>query len=128
MFKKKEKVPKPPKEKKPGFLKKLKTKIDVLFENDDLTTLGKFLMLSVYGMVSSVVGIVVLSVVGSILSSLCELSGLKSVSLFGGGLAILWIVFIFSFAFAVTMVIIDACGIEEGNDSILTLPPKKTEG
>lgn len=48
MFKKKEKIPKPPKEKKPGFLKRLKNKIDILFENDNFTMTGKFCMLSLY--------------------------------------------------------------------------------
>ena len=96
MFKK-EKTPKPPKEKKPGFLKKLKDKIDILFENDNFTMAGKFCMLSLYGVVTSVFGITALSVVGSILRSLCKLAGLKDIQLFSAVLAVFWILFIFSF-------------------------------
>ena len=38
--------------KKDGFLKKLKAKIDELFDSENLTFNGKVLMLLIYGMVS----------------------------------------------------------------------------
>lgn len=120
MFKKKEKTPKPPKEKKPGFLKRLKNKIDILFENDNFTMVGKFCMLSLYGVVISVFGITSLSVVGSILSSLCKLAGLKDIQLFAAALAVFWLLFIFSLIVALILIIIEAANIYNGDNSILT--------
>lgn len=121
MFKK-EKIPKPLKEKKPGFLKRLKNKIDILFENDNFTMVGKFCMLSLYGVVTSVFGITSLSVVGSILSSLCKLTGLKDIQLFTAALAIFWILFIFSFITALVLIVIESVNLFNGEDSILTYP------
>lgn len=123
MFKK-EKTPKPPKEKKPGFLKRLKNKIDILFENDNFTMAGKFCMLSIYGVVISVFGITSLSVVGSILSSLCKLAGLKDIQLFTAALAVFWILFVFSFITAFVLVIIESVNLYSGDGSILTYPKK----
>lgn len=120
MFKKKEKIPKPPKEKKPGFFKRLKSKIDILFENDNFTMVGKFCMLSLYGVVISVFGITSLSVVGSILSSLCKLAGLKDIQLFAAALAVFWLLFIFSLIVALILIIIEAANIYNGDNSILT--------
>lgn len=122
MFKKKEKTPKPPKEKKPGFLKRLKNKIDILFENDNFTMVGKFCMLSLYGVVISVFGITSLSVVGSILSSLCKLAGLKDIQLFVAALAVFWLLFIFSLIVALILIIIEAANLYNGDNSILTYP------
>ena len=124
MFKKKEKTPKPPKEKKPGFLKRLKNKIDILFENDNFTMVGKFCMLSLYGVVISVFGITSLSVVGSILSSLCKLAGLKDIQLFMAALAVFWILFVFSLVTAFVLVIIESVNLYSGDGSILTYPKK----
>lgn len=124
MFKKKEKTPKPPKEKKPGFLKRLKNKIDILFENDNFTMVGKFCMLSLYGVVISVFGITSLSVVRSILSSLCKLAGLKDIQLFAAALAVFWLLFIFSLIVALILIIIEAANIYNGDNSILTYPKK----
>ena len=124
MFKKKEKTPKPPKEKKPGFLKRLKNKIDILFENDNFTMAGKFCMLSLYGIVTSVFGITTLSVVGSILSSLCKLAGLKDIQLFMAALAVFWILFVFSLVTAFVLVIIESVNLYSGDGSILTYPKK----
>lgn len=124
MFKKKEKIPKPPKEKKPGFLKRLKNKIDILFENDNFTMAGKFCMLSLYGIVTSVFGITTLSVVGSILSSLCKLAGLKDIQLFMAALAVFWILFVFSLVTAFVLVIIESVNLYSGDGSILTYPKK----
>lgn len=124
MFKKKEKTPKPPKEKKPGFLKRLKNKIDILFENDNFTMVGKFCMLSLYGIVTSVFGITSLSVVGSILSSLCKLAGLKDIQLFAAALAVFWILFVFSLIIAFVLVIIESVNLYSGDGSILTYPKK----
>lgn len=123
MFKK-EKTPKPPKEKKPGFLKRLKDKIDILFENDNFTMAGKFCMLSLYGVVTSVFGITSLSVVGSILSSLCKLAGLKDIQLFTAALAVFWILFVFSFVTAFVLIIIESVNLYSGDGSILTYPKK----
>ncbi|MBO6261214.1 MAG: hypothetical protein J6N95_01230 [Bacilli bacterium] len=123
MFKK-EKTPKPPKEKKPGFLKRLKNKIDILFENDNFTMAGKFCMLSIYGVVISMFGITSLSVVGSILSSLCKLAGLKDIQLFTAALAVFWILFVFSFITAFVLVIIESVNLYSGDGSILTYPKK----
>lgn len=123
MFKK-EKTPKPPKEKKPGFLKRLKNKIDILFENDNFTMAGKFCMLSIYGVVISMFGITSLSVVGSILSSLCKLAGLKDIQLFTAALAVFWILFVFSFVTAFVLVIIESVNLYSGDGSILTYPKK----
>lgn len=124
MFKKKEKTPKPPKEKKPGFLKRLKNKIDILFENDNFTMAGKFCMLSLYGIVTSVFGITTLSVVGSILSSLCKLAGFKDIQLFAAALAVFWILFVFSLVTAFVLVIIESVNLYSGDGSILTYPKK----
>lgn len=124
MFKKKEKIPKPPKEKKPGFLKRLKNKIDILFENDNFTMAGKFCMLSLYGIVTSAFGITTLSVVGSILSSLCKLAGLKDIQLFMAALAVFWILFVFSLVTAFVLVIIESVNLYSGDGSILTYPKK----
>lgn len=124
MFKKKEKTPKPPKEKKPGLLKRLKNKIDILFENDNFTMAGKFCMLSLYGIVISVFGITSLSVVGSILSSLCKLAGLKDIQLFMAALAVFWILFVFSLVTAFVLVIIESVNLYSGDGSILTYPKK----
>ena len=53
--------------KKDGFLKKLKNKIDEIFESDeDLSFFGKILMLSVYGAVSSI-GLVIASTIGNVI-------------------------------------------------------------
>lgn len=123
MFKK-EKTPKPPKEKKPGFLKRLKNKIDILFENDNFTMAGKFCMLSIYGTIISVFGITLLSVVGSIVNSLCKLAGLKDIQLFTAAFAIFWILFIFTFLTALILIIVDAVNFYNGYDPILTYPKK----
>lgn len=123
MFKK-EKTPKPPKEKKPGFLKKLKDKIDILFENDNFTMAGKFCMLSLYGIVTSVLGITSLSVVGSILSSLCKLAGLKDIQLFSAALAVFWILFVCSFVTAFVLIVIESVNLYSGDGSVLTYPKK----
>lgn len=55
--------------KKDGFLKKLKTKIDELFEADNLSFNGKILMLTIYGMVSAV-GLIIASSVGNVVLKL----------------------------------------------------------
>lgn len=124
MFKK-EKTPKPPKEKKPGFLKRLKNKIDILFENDNFTMTGKFCMLSIYGSIISVFGITSLSVVGSIINSLCKLAGLKDTPLFTAAFAIFWILFIVTFITALILIIIDAVNFNNGYDPLLTYPKEE---
>ena len=84
--------------KKDGFLKKLKAKIDELFESDNLSFNGKILMLTVYGMVSSI-GLVVASSVGNIILKLIWAAAKFTTEYpaFGAMCGIGWLMFILSF-------------------------------
>jgi len=84
--------------KKDGFLKRLKAKIDELFESDNLSFNGKILMLTVYGMVSSI-GLVVASSVGNIILKLiwAATNFTAKCPTFGAICGIGWLMFILSF-------------------------------
>ena len=85
--------------KKDSLFTKLKNKIDEIFETDeDLSFLGKLLMLSIYGVVSSV-GLIVLSSVGNVLLKLIWAAARFTAECpsFGGIGGIGWFMFIVSF-------------------------------
>ena len=120
------------KRKREGFLKKLKNKIDELFESENLTFLGKILMLSIYGVVSSI-GLIVASSIGSglvkILWVFFKFYG-EYPSLFGAICGIGWLLFILSFIVIVLLAIAEFI-IKESNDwddsiSIFELPPEES--
>lgn len=84
--------------KKDGFLKKLKTKIDELFESDNLSFNGKVLMLTIYGMVSSI-GLIIASSIGNIVLKLIWAATNFAIKCptFGAVCGIGWFMFILSF-------------------------------
>ena len=84
--------------KKDGFLKKLKTKIDEFFESDNLSFNGKILMLTIYGMVSSI-GLVIVSSIGNvILKTIWAATNFTAkCPTFGAICGIVWFMFILSF-------------------------------
>jgi hypothetical protein len=84
--------------KKDDFLKKLKTKIDELFESDNLSFNGKVLMLTIYGMVSAV-GLIIASSVGNVvLKAIWVATNFTAkCPTFGAICGIGWFMFILSF-------------------------------
>lgn len=85
--------------KKDSFFTKLKNKVDEIFETDeDLSFFGKLLMLSIYGVVSSV-GLIIFSSVGNVLLKLIWAATRFTATCptFGGIGGIGWFMFIVSF-------------------------------
>jgi hypothetical protein len=84
--------------KKDSFLKKLKTKIDELFESDNLSFNGKVLMLTVYGMVSSI-GLIIASSIGNVILKAiwAAINFTAKCPTFGAICGIGWFMFILSF-------------------------------
>ena len=84
--------------KKEGFLKKLKTKIDELFESDNLSFNGKVLMLTIYGMVSAI-GLIIASSIGNVVLKLiwAATNFTAKCPTFGAICGIGWFMFILSF-------------------------------
>lgn len=116
-----------PSKKKEGFLKKLKIKIDELFEAENLTFLGKEMMLLIYGTVSSV-GLICLSSIGSAVTRLiwafAELEG-KCPKVFGAICGIGWTMFVFCFIATVSISVMEGSSVCDNNKSILELPKEE---
>ena len=104
--------------KKDGFLKKLKNKIDEIFESDeDLSFFGKILMLCVYGAVSSI-GLVIASTVGNvILQAIWAFTELTAkCPSFGAIAGMGWFVFILCFLLIIALTIGDFSNYINDND------------
>lgn len=84
--------------KKDSFLKKLKAKIDELFESDNLSFNGKILMLTIYGMVSSI-GLIIASSIGNVILKAiwAAINFTAKCPTFGAICGIGWFMFILSF-------------------------------
>ena len=118
---------KKPKEKKPGFIKKLKTKIDELFKSDNLTFLGKIFMLTIYVVVLSVIGIGCFSLLNSSINVFLFIYGLKEVSCFLSINICLWLIFIFSFITAICLIAAEAFTISNGEVSLFEKEDKNEQ-
>ena len=113
----------PAKKQKEGCLKKLKIKIDEWFESENLTFLGKEMMLAIYGVVSSV-GLIVLSSIGSAIIKLIWAFAKfenKCPSVFGAICGIGWLMFMTCGIAAIVLSVAEYCAIEENGESVLEL-------
>lgn len=117
-------------EPKQTFFRKLKRKIDEIFDGEDgqrLTFPGKIFMMSLYGLFVSIAGIVCTSVVGTIIKVVFELCKVSlTTGLFTGTAVMFWLLFILSFllfaGFAIFEILYSG---ENDGDSLLTYPPEE---
>ena len=105
--------------KKDGFLKKLKAKIDELFDSENLTFNGKVLMLLIYGMVSSI-GLIAMASMGDVIVKLIWAFAKFTADCptFGPLYGICWFTFVVSFLSFLALMILNeaATFIKADND------------
>jgi hypothetical protein len=105
--------------KKDGFFKKLKAKIDELFDSENLTFNGKVLMLLIYGMVSSI-GLIAMASMGDVIVKLIWAFARFTADCptFGPLYGICWFTFVVSFLSFLALMILNeaATFIKADND------------
>ena len=115
-------------EEKETFLKKIKRKINQIFDDDEskeLTFLGKIFMLGIYGMFLSVGGIIITSLISTICKVVFGIIGLA----LGAGIltaagVVFWLLFVLSFLIIAFLTVVEAIVIienEDRDDSILCI-------
>lgn len=108
-------------EEKQTFFRKLKRKIDDLFDgeqNQELTFLGKVFMLGLYGIFVSGGGIVITSVVATICKVAFECAKLNITTAWFKGVSVLfWLMFSMCFAISIFLAVIETLfAVTNGTD------------
>ncbi len=103
------------------FYKKLKAKIDQLFESTKLTFCGKMFMLSIYTSVMSGIGICIVSVVRSIFNTFLAIAKVSTagLGLFDGASGVCWTLFIISLFCVIGLAIAEVMSLIDSEMSIL---------
>jgi len=103
------------------FYKKLKAKIDQLFESTKLTFCGKMFMLSIYTSVMSGIGICIVSVVRSIFDTFLAIAKVNraGLALFDGASGVCWTLFILSLLCVIGLAIAEVMNLIDSDTSIL---------
>lgn len=102
------------------FYKKLKAKIDQLFESTKLTFCGKVFMLSLYVCATSMIGIIVSSV-SAVLTMLLTLAKIDTskLRLLAGASGVCWLVFILTLMLVIGFSVAEIMYREENDESLL---------
>ena len=103
------------------FYRKLKAKIDQLFESTKLTFCGKMFMFSIYTTVISGIGICIASCVKSVFDVLLALTRINTteLELFSGASGACWTLFIISLLCVIGLAIAEVMNLVDSETSIL---------
>ncbi len=103
------------------FYKKLKAKIDQLFESTKLTFCGKMFMLSIYTSIISGIGCCIVSCIRAIFVALLAIAKVDTTKLgfFDGATGVCWTLFIISLLFVVGLAIVEIACIADSDTSLL---------
>lgn len=103
------------------FYKKLKAKIDQLFESTKLTFCGKVFMLSLYVCATSMIGIFIVSSVSAVLTMLLTLAKIDAskLGLLAGASGVCWLVFILTLMLVIGFSVAEIMYREENDESLL---------
>lgn len=103
------------------FYKKLKAKIDQLFESTKLTFCGKIFMLSIYTSVMSGIGICIVSAIRSIFDTFLAIAKVSTteLDLFDGASGACWTLFIISLICIIGLTIAEGVSLVDSDTSLL---------
>lgn len=103
------------------FYKKLKAKIDKLFESTKLTFCGKVFMLSLYVCATSMIGIFIVSSIRAVLTMLLTLVkvDISKLDLLAGASGVCWLVFILTLMSVIGFSAGEIMYQEENDESLL---------
>lgn len=103
------------------FYRKLKAKIDQLFESTKLTFCGKMFMFSIYTTVISGIGICIVSVVRSIFDTFLAVARINTtgLDLFSGASGVCWTLFVISLLCVVGLALAEVMSLVDSEMSIL---------
>ena len=103
------------------FYKKLRAKIDKLFESTKLTFCGKVFMLSLYACATSMIGIFIVSSVRAVLTMLLTLAKVDAskLELLAGASGVCWLVFILTLMLVIGFSAAEITYQEENDESLL---------
>jgi hypothetical protein len=103
------------------FYKKLKAKINQLFESTKLTFCGKMFMLSIYTSIMSGIGICIVSVIKSIFDTFLAIVKVSTarLDLFNGASGVCWTLFVISLLCVIGLAIVEVLSLCDSEMSIL---------
>lgn len=103
------------------FYKKLKAKIDQLFESTKLTFCGKMFMLSIYTSIISGISCCIVSCIRAIFVALLAIAKVDTTKLgfFDGATGVCWTLFIISLLCVVGLAIAEIMSITDSDTSLL---------
>ncbi len=102
-----------------NFFRKLKAKIDDLFASSKLTFCGKIFMLGLYACTVSGLGVIIISIIKSLINAILIVAGVTTkIPLLGGALGLCWTLFIITLIYVIAISIAEILTNTEGSGSI----------